>query len=81
MDAMFGLSISKILLTAAVIFAVWYGFKHFARLSGSSGSPTVKPGEGEETPAVEDLQKCTVCGTYVARDTAVTCDRADCPHK
>ena len=77
---MFGLSLAKIALTAAVIFAVWYGFKYLGRLTGSSKSAG---GGGDRTPAaptVEDLQKCEVCGTYVASDSAPTCDRADCPH-
>ena len=77
---MFGLSLSKILLTAAVIFAVWYGFKMLGRLTGPSKSTGKARDQSSESPTVEDLQKCEVCGTYVAPNSAAACDRADCPH-
>ncbi len=78
---MFGLSLSKIALTAAVIFAVWYGFKYLGRLTGPA-----KPGgsDGDKaavSPTVEDLQQCAVCGTYVAETPPPSCDRDDCPHR
>ena len=78
---MFGLSISKILLTAAVIFAVWYGFKYLGRLIGPSQVSKVDRGQSSDADAVEDLQKCAVCGTYVAHDSAASCDRNDCPQR
>jgi len=77
---MFGLSLSKIALTAAVIFAVWYGFKYLGRLTGPSKSAAGPRDRSAAAPTVEDLQKCEVCGTYVAPDSAAACDRADCPH-
>ena len=77
---MLGLSLSKIALTAAVIFAVWYGFKYLGRLTGSSKSSGGPRDRSAAGPTVEDLQKCDVCGTFVAPNSAVTCDRADCPH-
>jgi hypothetical protein len=77
---MLGLSLSKIALTAAVIFAVWYGFKYLGRITGSSKPTGRAPDRPAAAPTVEDLQKCEVCGTYVASDSAPTCDRADCPH-
>ena len=77
---MFGLSLSKIVLTATVIFAVWYGFKVLGRLTGPSKSTGKARDQSGELPTVEDLQKCEVCGTYVASNAAATCDRADCTH-
>ena len=73
---MFGLSLSKIALTAAVIFAVWYGFKYLNYLTG----PAKPGGKSGALPTVEDLQQCVVCGTYAAVSPAQSCDRDDCPH-
>ncbi len=76
---MFGISLFKILLTGAVILAVWYGFKYLGRLGGRiSGSDGDK---GGSTATVEDLRQCDVCGTFVAPDAASTCDRDDCPRR
>ena len=76
---MFGISLSKILLTGAVILAVWYGFKLLGRLgsriSGSDGD------DGGSAATVEDLRKCDVCGVFVAPDAAPTCGRGDCPRR
>ena len=76
---MFGISLSKILLTGAVILAVWYGFKYLGRLGGRiSGSD----GDNDGTAAtVEDLRRCDVCGTFVAPDATPICDRDDCPRR
>ena len=75
---MFGLGLSKIALTAAVIFAVWYGFKYLGRLTGPSKSTAGPRDRPDAAPTVEELQKCDVCGTYVVPDSAAACDRADC---
>ncbi len=71
---MFGLSLSKILLTAAVILAVWYGFKYVGRL----GRPSSR---SAASATVEDLRKCEVCGTFVAAGAAPACNRDDCLHR
>ncbi len=91
---MFGFSLQKILVLAAVIAAVWYGFKWISRLqevrdAQEGGKPKKKrrwPGTArrakEEPPAsaAEDMTACPVCGTYVATRGAANCGRADCPY-
>ncbi|MGQ0675142.1 MAG: hypothetical protein ACT4N4_03515 [Rhodospirillales bacterium] len=85
---MFGISLAKILLVAAVIAAVWFGFKYLTadkdekqdklkakdKTRRGAGSP---PDPGE-TRAVEDMVRCAVCGAFQARN-ATPCERRDCP--
>ena len=73
---MFGLSLSKIALTAAVIFAVWYGFKYLNRITG----PAKSGSKSGSSPTLENLQQCVVCGIYAVAIPAPACDRDDCPH-
>jgi len=72
---MFGLfSLPKLLFTAAVIAAVWYGFKWLNRrqqveserakgdLGGSKGTAKRKA-----APDVEEMVACPDCGAYVSK--------------
>jgi uncharacterized protein len=82
MAAMLGFSLQKLLLLAAVIVAVWYGFKMFSRLEQSKrndGKVADKRGE-RNTPVAEDLVQCTVCEAYVPAENATNCGRSDCPY-
>lgn len=90
---MFGFSLQKLLVLAAVIGAVWYGFKWISRLQqvrdAQDGTKPKKrrwPGTArrakEEPPqkAAEDMTECPVCGTFVAARGAAACGRTDCPY-
>ena len=71
------------LLLAAVFAVVWYGLKHLqarerqAAVRRTAGNASAA--DARRIDATEDLVKCPVCTTYVAR-TAAGCGRADCPH-
>jgi uncharacterized protein len=75
---MFGFSLAKLLVLAAIIAAVWYGFKIIGRRNQSSKVAGNEP----ESPRIsaEDTIECTRCGTYVVVAGAVSCGRADCPY-
>lgn len=86
---MFGISFAKILLVAAVIAAVWYGFKYLSRGDAADAGEDKRakksrdktappPGPGGDAPAVEDMVRCAVCGAFQARN-AGPCERRDCP--
>jgi len=81
---MFGLSFAKILLIAAVMAAVWYGFKYLTRPEKDAAEdkraqkPKPGPAAGGGARAVEDMVRCRVCGAYQARN-AGPCERKDCP--
>jgi hypothetical protein len=82
---MFGISLGKLILIAIVVAAVWFGFKYLqARdrqlAQARRDAEAAKGRVGRATAETEDLVKCPVCATYVAR-TAGSCGRADCPNK
>jgi uncharacterized protein len=84
---MFGLpSIQKLIVLAAVVAAVWYGFKFLGRLQqarkeeaklreGKNGQPAKKAGEAAQRPgdAIEDLVPCPSCGAYVRAGSTCSC--------
>jgi hypothetical protein len=75
---MFGFSLAKLLVLAAIIAAVWYGFKIIGRRNQSPKVPRDEPKAGRI--AAEDTVECARCGTYVVPAGAVSCGRADCPY-
>ena len=86
---MFGFSITKLIFTVVVIAAVWYGFKWLERLGkerrgklDASGGARGAGGEGRRpVEQTAEMEKCRVCGIYVAVDGAGSCGRSDCPYR
>lgn len=90
---MFGFSLQKLLVLAAIVGAVWYGFKLVSRLQEARKLDEKGAGGGQReslwrratrarsggAQAAEDMVRCPTCGTYVARGSA-SCGRADCPY-
>jgi len=87
---MFGLpSMQKLIVLAAVVAIVWYGFKFLGRLQAQrqaeaklresqGGRPSRKPESAREERRggeVEDLVACPGCGAYVRAGTTCTCGR------
>ena len=91
---MFGFSLQKLLVLAAVIALVWYGFKFVGRLQdqrkadgGLGARAARRPKRRGSAPATEpraqdaeDMVACTVCQAYVQVRGATRCDRSDCPY-
>ncbi|MEK7244644.1 MAG: hypothetical protein AAB223_01340 [Pseudomonadota bacterium] len=90
---MFGLSLTKILLTIFVIVAVWYGWRFFTRYQAlkaararavppvggqQTGSPRAPTGAQTSVEA-EDMVECRTCGAFIALSRRVACGRKDCP--
>lgn len=75
---MFGFSLPKLLVLAAIIAAVWYGFKWVSRYNQVQQSKA-KKAKDDVLPASE-MTACPQCGTYVVADEARSCDREDCPY-
>jgi len=75
---MFGFSPIKLLVLAAIIVAVWYGFKMFSRGRSVSGSGDNPKAGKKESDALE-MSACDVCGDYVPAN-AGSCGRDDCPY-
>ena len=91
---MFGFSLQKLLVLAAVIALVWYGFKFVGRLQdqrkadgGLGARAARRPKRRGSAPATEpraqdaeDMVACPVCQAYVQARGATRCDRSDCPY-
>jgi hypothetical protein len=90
---MLGFSLQKLMVLAAVVAAVWYGFKWIGRLqaardaeAGVTKRKSWWPGaargsaKASEQATPEDMAPCRVCGTYVSARGARNCGRADCPY-
>ena len=75
---MFGFSLAKLLVLAAIIAAVWYGFKLIGRRNQASTVAGTKPDEGRIS--AEDTVECPRCATFVVTSGATSCGRADCPY-
>jgi uncharacterized protein len=85
----FGISFAKLLVLGIVVAVIWFGMRWLQDQTRPQDAVR-KPGPGpapqrptaaarDAQPAsAEDLTKCPVCGTYVARG-APRCGRADCP--
>ncbi len=79
---MFGFSLSKLLVLAAIVMAVWYAFKFIARLD-QRRKREIKarhdnPAGVPEKP--EEMVQCPVCQSYVAAQGVGPCGRDDCPY-
>ena len=75
----------KLLVLIAIIAAVWYGFKFVARrnLNRSSREPRGHIGSGKQKTSekvTQDMESCTVCGTFVPNTSAKACGREACPY-
>jgi uncharacterized protein len=85
-------SFSKLLVLAAVIGAVWYGFKYVSRLQYQREKTAEardrverrRDGEPVDTPKgrekAQDMVQCSACMAYVAPKGARNCGRPDCPY-
>jgi len=85
---MFGFSLAKLLVLAAIIGAVWYGFKYYTRIEAKRAAERLKGGRGgakrrarrESVEDAETMVQCPVCQVYQPAGDTAACDRADCPY-
>lgn len=74
-------SLPKLLVLALVILAVWYGIKWVSRANRLRAEQARPVGRRAAAGAArsEEMEKCRVCGVYVAPASASACGRPDCP--
>lgn len=87
---MFGFSPTKLLFTAAIIAAVWYGFKWLSRMqerqektprTDRKDSATAQSHrETVQEADYEDLVPCPKCGDYVLAGKKNGCGKDGCPY-
>jgi uncharacterized protein len=76
---------SKILVLILIIAAVWYGFKFIARRNQNVGARQPKRHIGSDNgeasgSTTQDMESCSVCGTFVPNTSAKSCGREACPY-
>lgn len=77
----------KLMVLAALIMAVWFGFKligYFDRMRKEQArldGKVKRNGRGKAAAGdVEDLVKCAACGDFVPARRPSACGRGDCPY-
>ncbi len=81
---MFGLpSLSKLLVLVAIMSAIWFAFRLIGQLDRNRREAARREKEQggvnrRQSPQVDDMVKCAVCGTFTAR-AGKSCGKADCP--
>jgi len=71
--------LQKVLLLAAVIAIVWYGFKLVGRLDRQRKAKVDRDGDDKRVEAADTVQ-CPVCDAYVAENGTSNCGKANCPY-
>jgi len=79
---MFGLSFTKLIFTAIVVFAAWQGFKYFSKLSveREKRAKMARKNPKPSDPGVEEMVKCSKCDAYVASGSK-SCGKDGCPFR
>jgi len=77
---MLGFSLPKLIVLAAIIAAIWYGFKIFGR--GKVASKSNTPGDDTDSVILDavDMVKCETCGDFVASKDTTSCGKEGCPY-
>lgn len=81
-------SLSKLLVLAAIIGAVWFGFKYLSRMQyqrelRAHTRDRVSRREKESqtgSSSARDMRLCPSCKAYVPAKGAMSCGRPDCPY-
>ena len=76
---MLGFSLSKLLVLAALIAAVWYGFRWVQRRQQLHDPGDRDRVDHDPAPSSEELVACTRCGVFAAAGAERRCERSDCP--
>lgn len=73
---------TKIIFTIIIVIVVWKAFRYFARLQDQR-EKRAKMADKDPNPAppgVEDMVKCSLCESYVARGSK-SCGKEGCPFR
>ena len=69
----------KLLVLAAIIAAVFVGYRIIDRRIKVPGTPQARP-ESRPADDSQPMIRCATCETYVPAQGATRCSRADCPY-
>jgi uncharacterized protein len=77
---MLGFSLPKLIVLAAIIAAIWYGFKFFSRAQKSADKEVSGDDTDSVIPDAVDMIKCDTCGDFVAAKGTSACGKEGCPY-
>lgn len=85
---MLGFSLAKLLLLAAILYGVWYAFRHIGRLDRDHRRSlrdrvmrAAARHRAEETPPERiETVRCATCGIFVPAEAATNCGKPGCPY-
>ena len=79
---MLGFSLTKIVVLATIVAAVWYGFKVVGRHEKRRKEDLAVSRKPElvDVKDVGEMIKCPKCGAFVAANGAMNCGRSNCPY-
>ena len=79
---MFGFSFTKLIVLAAIIVAVWYGFKLVGRLDKRRKEQLASSRKltSAKIKNIGDLVKCPKCDAHVPDQGEMKCGWRTCPH-
>ena len=71
--------IQKLIILAAVIAIVWYGFKLVTRIDKQRREKLAQEKKDAES-VIADTVQCPECKTYMAAAGTANCGKSDCPY-
>ncbi len=71
--------LQKLLLLAALMAIVWYGFKFVGRINQQRQQKIAKD-EEMARKGVTDTVQCPVCDAYIAEGLKSHCGKPECPY-
>ena len=87
---MFAFSFQKLLVLAAIVAAIWYGFRWVGRLQKMRDAEqklrrqeargAARGASAKQEPPAEDMVQCPRCQAYLPATRPLACGRADCPY-
>jgi hypothetical protein len=76
---MFGFGIGKLIVLAAIVAAVWYGYKFVNRLDQKRKREAAES-KSQNTETIDKMVKCSSCGTYAVDTGAAQCGECGSPY-
>ncbi|MBI76580.1 MAG: hypothetical protein CMM53_02185 [Rhodospirillaceae bacterium] len=77
---MLGFSFSKLIVLLIIIVVVWHGFKVTRKWRQNFTKESLERKNNFVNATPENMEKCSVCATFVPISVAKSCGRNSCPY-
>ena len=71
-------SLPKLLLLFVIVAGVLVAYRYFGSRRAIDKERDGNAADAEA--AIQDMERCPVCGDYVSAESATSCGRAECPY-